>query len=587
MKQSEQRDRWLALKKDIQFQISNVNNQNVKQTAQSLISNHNLVRAQGILVKEIMKRYTRTSLKDSNVFNSLACLAAIINSELLSIGELLCCRVVLQFTKSYMKNDYSTVEKNITFTCALVNQRVIHEMAVLHLLRLLMSDADTNILKMQLVSIILTINGKLLDETSKLAMGIVYDKLRDMLYNSRSRQMSDIIERLIRIKQSKFKQYPILNSEFDVISEDDRITHAIDLTGKEDDDSSEEEGEEDNDEKDNTLKLKDELNFFRFDPNYEINEEKYFQHIQELNHDTETKLTDSKEEEHQDNNNNIVDMTNAQILEHQKTVYLTMMSSMSSDEAVHKLLRLRGILNTVLVDMIIRSCAQERDFTKYVGDIGDKLLGVDGKWRHIFRDKFDEFYANGDKFEASGIRNIGKFYGHLLSTDKLSVDDVFENVTLDEEHTDSAKRVMIKFIFQQMVTEIGISGVKDRFIHDIEVKEQIRGILPVVNVDWRDADQIRFLINFFTAIGLGQLTDEMRHMLNNLLPPSSEEMEEQESRGRRNSRGSAYDSDRSFSRSRSRSQQSYSRTPSRERPSSRSPSPSSSRMHFNRFGSKS
>lgn len=560
------------MKEDIDFQIRDLNSQNVKATATSLLLKHNLVRAQGVLVKRIMAGYLHVAEKETNVYDNLACLAAIINAKLLSVGELLCSRVTLQFCKSYMKNDATTVEKNIRFTCALVNQKVIHEMAILHVLRLLMNGIDSSALKMRLVAIILTYNGKLLDETSKLAMGIVYDKLRDILYHSKSRQISDVIERLLRIKQSNFRDYPILIGALDVVDENDRVTHAIDLTGKEDDSSEDEEDEdESNGEGNSELKLMDELNFFRFDPNYETNEKKYFQHIEQLNEVVTAEPSDKEVLVTQDNN--VVDMTNAQVLEHQKTVYLTMMSSMSADEAVHKLLRLRGILKSVLVDMIIRSCAQERDFTKYVGDIGDKLLGVDGKWRVIFRDKFNEFYTSGDKFEASGIRNIGKFYGHLLSTDKLSVEDVFGNVILDEEHTDSAKRVMIKFIFQQMVTEVGISGVKDRFINDTEVQDRITGLLPVVQVDWRDADRIRFLINYFTAIGLGQLTDEMRQVLDNLLPPpsdsSSEEDndEERERRGRRHSRSSDYDSDRSFSRSRSGSRESYSRTPSRERPS--------------------
>lgn len=142
---------------------------------------------------------------------------------------------------------------------------------------------------------------------------------------------------------------------------------------------------------------------------------------------------------------------------------------------------------------------------------------------------------------------------------------------LTEDDTNPAKRILLKFIFQEMIEELGIKEVKARMINDSYVKPFINGIFPVVNSTWKNADDLRFSINFFTAIGLGALTEEMRNVLNNL----------PEDRGRSRSRSysrSGSDSSRSYSRSYSRSRSvSYSRSRSASYSRSRSASRSQSR----------
>ena len=89
----------------------------------------------------------------------------------------------------------------------------------------------------------------------------------------------------------------------------------------------------------------------------------------------------------------------------------------------------------------------------------------------------------------------------------------------------------------------------------------------MINVDGKDADAIRFSINFFTAIGLGVLTEEMRYVLDNLSEP-----EEEDDRGRSRSRSYSRSASSSSYNSRSRS---YSRSQSR---SSRSPNERSTKI---------
>ena len=144
----------------------------------------------------------------------------------------------------------------------------------------------------------------------------------------------------------------------------------------------------------------------------------------------------------------------------------------------------------------------------------------------------------------------------------MALDQAWSNIKLTEQDTNPAKRILLKFIFQEMIEELGINEVKERLINDDYLKPYIKGIFPVINVDGKDADAIRFSINFFTAIGLGVLTEEMRYVLDNLSEP-----EEDDDRGRSRSRSYSRSASSSSYNSRSRS---YSRSQSR---SSRSPNP--------------
>ena len=221
--------------------------------------------------------------------------------------------------------------------------------------------------------------------------------------------------------------------------------------------------------------------------------------------------------------------------------------------------------------MIIKACSQEKTYSKYYGVIGEKLIAKNHFWHDTFVSLFKHYYDTIDNFETNALRNLGKFFGHLLASDRFALDKALNEVKLTEDDTNPAKRILLKFIFQEMIEELGIKEVKARMINDSYVKPFINGIFPVVNSTWKNADDLRFSINFFTAIGLGALTEEMRNVLNNL----------PEERGRSRSRSysrSGSDSSRSYSRSYSRSRSvSYSRSRSASYSRSRSASRSQSR----------
>ncbi|GMF24876.1 unnamed protein product [[Candida] boidinii] len=241
------------------------------------------------------------------------------------------------------------------------------------------------------------------------------------------------------------------------------------------------------------------------------------------------KSGDEESDEESDDNDNddqvkvqVKDFTATELTNYQKRVYLTIMSSMGHDEAVHKLLKLEPIdperKEEMLVDMIVKCCAQEKTYSKFFGLIAEKLCSFNKKWYNSFEINFKNYYTNCHRFENNLLRNIGLFWGHLFASDKLGW-ECMEIIKLNQIESNSSNRILLKFIFQKLREELGLNLLKER-LEEEYIKPFISGMFPI-----KGSENLRFSINFFTAIGLGILTENMRDILQEL--PDSEEEEEE------------------------------------------------------------
>lgn len=81
---------------------------------------------------------------------------------------------------------------------------------------------------------------------------------------------------------------------------------------------------------------------------------------------------------------------------------------------------------------------------------------------------------------------------------------------MNEEDTNSSSRIFIKILFQELAEYMGLGKLNQR-LKDPTLQGHFAGLFP------RDSPKnTRFSINFFTSIGLGGLTDELREHLKNL-----------------------------------------------------------------------
>ena len=187
-----------------------------------------------------------------------------------------------------------------------------------------------------------------------------------------------------------------------------------------------------------------------------------------------------------------------------------------------------------------------------------------------------QYYSTIHRYETNRLRNIARLFGHLLSSDAIAW-YVLSIIHLNEEETTSSSRIFIKILFQDLAEALGMATLQSRLKDDI-LRPSFEGIFPK-----DEPRNTRFSINYFTSIGMGGLTEEMREYVENAPKPAPIMPAPAEPKPRsRSSSVSSYSSSSSYS-SYTGSSRSYSRSRSpprngdtrraRGRPSSRSVTP--------------
>jgi pre-mRNA-splicing factor CWC22 len=559
-----QRMAWEALKKSINGLINKVNVSNIKHIVPELF-NENLIRGRGLFCRSIMKAQA-ASLPFTPIY---AAMVAIVNTKLPKVGELLINRLITQFRKAFKRNDKSVCNSSTAFIAHLINQQVANEMLAAQILLLLLHKPTDDSVE---IAVGLTKEvGQHMEEMNPQIALAVYDQFRSILHEADiDKRVQYMIEVLFQIRKDKYKNNPALKEELDLVEEEDQITHSPSL--------------------EDTLGTEEGTNIFKFDPEWEANEEMYRKFKAEVlgeesgsededgDDDDDASDSDASEDD-VEKAMEIKDQSNTDLVNLRRSIYLTIMSSGGFEEACHKLMRINLPTGREdeLPSMIIECCSQERTYNKFFGLIGERFCKLNRLWRELFENMFAKYYDTIHRYETNRLRIIAQFFGHLVSSDAIGW-HVLHNIHLNEEETTSSSRIFIKIFIEDLAQGIGMKQLTERLKAD-ELQPALTGIFPT-----DDAKNTRFSINFFTAIGMGALTEGMREYLKNMpkpapapLPPARSPS--RSSRGRSDSRSSysSYSSYSSRSRSRSRSQSAPRRSRAKSASRSRSRSVSRSR----------
>lgn len=548
---------WEALKKSINGLINKVNVANIKSIVPELFA-ENLVRGRGLFCRSIMKAQS-SSLPFSPIF---AAAVAIVNTKLPQIGELLVNRLVVQFRKAFKRNDKTVCISSTTFLAQLCNQQVVHEMLIAQILLLLLHQPTDDSVEIA-VSLCKEVGQHLEEFNSAIAVA-VFDQFRSILHEGTDleKRTQYMIEVLFQVRRDKWKEYPAIKEELDLVEEEDQITHKVDLDGE--------------------IEVQDSLNIFKFDAEYEGNEQAYQKLKAEIlgeaddseEEDDEAESDDSEDDEEaqKEKQLEIKDQTNTDLVNLRRSIYLTIKSSGLFEEAVHKLMKINlpAGQEPELPSMIIECCSQERTYDKFYGNIGERFCKLNRLWTQLFEESFVKYYETVHRYETNRLRIIAQFFGHLLSTGAIGW-HVLSAIRLNEEETTSSSRIFIKILFEDMSQALGMKTLAERLREDA-LQPSLDGIFPR-----DDPKNTRFAINFFTAIQMGVLTEDMREFLKNLPKPAPPVIKEDSESESDSDSVSSYSTGRSRSRSRSYTRsRSRSRTPPRRAPARRSRSYSDS-----------
>ena len=545
-----QRMAWEALKKSINGLINKVNVSNIKFIVPELFG-ENLVRGRGLFCRSIMKAQA-ASLPFTPIY---ATMAAIVNTKLPQVGDLLLSRLIVQFRKAFKRNDKAVCISSTTFIAHLCNHQVAHEMLAAQILLLLLHKPTDDSVE---IAVGLTREvGQHLEEMNPPIALAVFDQFRNILHEADiDKRVQYMIEVLFQVRKDRYKNHVAVKEELDLVEEEDQITHRLGL--------------------DDEIETQDMLNIFKYDAEWEQHEEAYKKLKAEIlgeGSDDEEDEDDEDESSEEESDNeeqrmDIKDQSNTDLVNLRRTIYLTIMSSIDFEECCHKLMKINlpvG-LEHELPSMIIECCSQERTYSKFYGLIGERFAKINRLWSDLYEAAFAKYYDTIHRYETNRLRNIARFFGHMLSNDAIGW-HVLSVVHINEEETTSSSRIFVKILFQDLAENLGLAGLQARFRDEI-LRPSFEGLFPTEN-----PRHTRFSVNYFTSIGMGVLTEDMREHLKNMPRPAVPALPAAASRSpsadSRSSYSSYSRSSRSYSRSRSRSV-SYSRSRSRSRGRGRS-----------------
>merc|ERR1712057_76940 len=102
--------------------------------------------------------------------------------------------------------------------------------------------------------------------------------------------------------------------------------------------------------------------------------------------------------------------------------YLCIMSSAHFEECVHKILKLniKEGQEREVVTMLIDCCAMERMYNRFFALQAERLCRLKPEYQDRFQESFSVQFATVHRLETNKLRNIGKFFTHLLFTDAFS-----------------------------------------------------------------------------------------------------------------------------------------------------------------------
>lgn len=492
-----QRMAWEALKKSINGLINKANSPNLKLIVPELF-NENLVRGRGLFCQSIMKAQA-ASLPFTPIY---AAMVAIVNTKLPAVGELLVKRLVLRFRKAFRRNDKAVCLSSTAFLAHLTNFQVVSENLVAQILILLLHKPSDDSVE---IAVNLTREvGQFLEEMNASIARVLFDQFRNILHDSAiEKRVQYQIEVLFQQRKDKFKDNPSIKEELDLVEEEDQITHNIELHGE--------------------LEGQDSLNIFKYDPEYEQNEEEYKKLKAEIlgegsddEDDSDGEDESSESEDEEQKAVEIKDQSNADLVNLRRTIYLTLMSSADYEESVHKLLRIQipvG-LEKEIPEMVVECCSQEKTYTKFYGGIAERLAKINRMWNDLFEAAFTDYYEKIHRYDSNKLRNIARLFGHMFGSDAINW-YCLSIIHLNQEETTSASRIFIKILFQEISEEIGLKKLQAR-CRDPLLQPSLEGLFPRGD----ERRNIRFSINYFTSIGMGALTEDMREHLQNLPPPA-------------------------------------------------------------------
>lgn len=492
---------WIRLVKAVHGAINRVSKDTVAEAAKALLR-LNIFRARGVLCKTLL----RAQLGSPSLAPVLASLVAVLNTRVPPVVALLVARLVAQLRDAYSAQDRSLCFATAKFMACLYNHQVVTELLVLQFLYTCLLDPTDGSIELAVG----TLNecAPFLAERSPKACDGVFQRLREVRHDGEvSTRAQVMIEKLMAMRKHNFAGQETLDPRLDLVEDGDVITHFASL--------------DDDDQPD----LQMVCNAFHFDDDYLENEQVYDGITKDIlgaeydpssirtSDDNDHVMMDKERDEQEKLQRNGVektkDMTESDLVDFRRDVYLVIGSGLTAEEWAHKIVRLmrdHPAKHLELCKMVTECCSQEKTFIRTYGLLGDILCSLNKKYVSCFEETFATHYATIHRFDTRKIRNMANFYAFLLASDALPW-SVLQVIRLVDAETTSSSRIFLQTLFQEMSYTLSAARMAVLF-RSPQRSPSLTGIFPKDNVE-----NAGYAVNFFAVIGLGFLTEDLREWL--------------------------------------------------------------------------
>ncbi|KAK8860568.1 hypothetical protein M9Y10_012233 [Tritrichomonas musculus] len=469
----------------------------------------------GVFVRECFSRCCGT-FENAQVAASVL---SIINSKLVDVGKKTIMYTLYRFKAGFENQSNRDIENAAIFIGECYRQRMVSSSLMIQIFDMLFQEKRKfiqTIIKL-FWSVIPVINDD--DEN---AMKILFDSLYKYQNDD---QFARQIERIYNWRQNDWtnnvkgtsKKYARVPRRFDMIEEDDQITHdTIDLD-----------------------EIQTEVDpIARYVVPYALESaDKMHDDYKEF---LEATLADDEEEEEDNNEASTIpiDLSDAKLtaesiqsaqqknneLQIKRRIYLTLVSNATANATAHNIVKIEdkyeGRYDNVIVTTVIEYVGMEKTFNRDLAVIVQMLCRVKKVNRQITEELFQVNYDQTYSYTIHRITNIACLYSYLLANEEISW-SILQAIRLTEEDTNSAQRVFIRILVEELAKNMSYDGFI-RKLKQPDVEEWTSGIFPTDTIDHAE-----FASAYFTEIKLERICENLNKKIEEMAEEIRRQHEEE------------------------------------------------------------
>lgn len=437
---------WDAYRKRISNLVNHVTADSIKVVVAALLKD-NMSDGAGVFTSACLKAQMVAAPEMTPVF---AALVAKLNSTVHDIGQLVLKRLLMHWRRAFKRNDKHVLLKATKFLAHLLNQQVAKETLALEIVTRLLAEPTEE--KVECAVGFVKDVGRLLRFFLHKEIKGIFNRFLEIKYEGGiSNRLQTMIEDLFAIRKARFQDFPPKTPELDLLAVGECKIHEVTLN---DELEIEESGAH---------------IFGRYPSFMEHDKTKY----ESIIHENLGNIPTDVDLDFGDycNNDEEEDRMETSLIRLRRAICCTLSKCVSIEKTGLTLDSTHDVLNIKVQPgqelelwvMLIELCGREETYTPYYARVAESLCQRNKSlYQGIHERCFTMQVALINRLDNNKLRNVAKFFGHLVGKGSISWDNILFPAKLPKGATNLSSRLFIDILFQEAIEHmrLGASKVK-------------------------------------------------------------------------------------------------------------------------------